>query len=297
MQSLSEWLSHRPNGFSEKLFYELGKSSLESNGLIQIQSVPHIHKICSNIVNFPLCFLAADFIIVVELTFEITFRRFKKHTEKCFIPSELCHCSPSFFHSTLFTWMKNCPLFISTTFSDLGSADAFCQAFLLSVRNQGISLPSSMPRDNTIQGYHSKGQRGQGEKAAAKLGRNLVAGELEWGCAWMGRLNVRHSLLGLEDHLKERGCSENVRATTPGKARPKKKMHRFGLILKCLPTETDYTSCFKQMLFICLNVWISWRKRQIRPAARMNKTSHHINETGCREGSYLTTTALGKMRF
>lgn len=141
--------------------------------------------------------------------------------------------------------------------------------------------------------YHSR----LSFKRPKRTGRNLVAGELEWGCAWMGRLNVRHSLLGLEDHLKERGCSENVRATTPGKARPKKKMHRFGLILKCLPTETDYTSCFKQMLFICSNVWISWRKRQIRPAARMNKTSHRINETGCREGSYLTTTALGKMRF
>lgn len=112
---------------------------------------------------------------------------------------------PIFFLSTLFTWMKNCPLFISTTFSDLGSADAFCQAFLLSVGNQGISLPSFMPRDNTIQGYHSKGQRGQREKAAAKLERILVARELEWGCAWMNRLNVRHSLLGLEDHLKEGG--------------------------------------------------------------------------------------------
>lgn len=43
--------------------------------------------------------------------------------------------------------------------------------------------PPPCPRDNTIQGYHSKGQRGQGEKAAAKLGRNLVARELEWGCA------------------------------------------------------------------------------------------------------------------
>lgn len=110
---------------------------------------------------------------------------------------------PILFLSTLFTWMKNCPLFISPTFSDLGSADAFCQAFLLSVKNQGISLPSFMPRDNTIQGYHSKGQRGHGEKAATKLERILVARELEWGCAWMGRLNVRHSLLGLEDHLKE----------------------------------------------------------------------------------------------
>lgn len=59
--------------------------------------------------------------------------------------------------------------FISPTFSDLGSADAFCQAFLLSVKKQGISLPSFMPRDNTIQGYHSKGQREQGEKAPAKL--------------------------------------------------------------------------------------------------------------------------------
>lgn len=73
--------------------------------------------------------------------------------------------------------------FISSTFCDLGSVDAFCQAFLLSVRNQGISLPSFMPRDNTIQGYHSKGQRGRGEKAAAKLGRILVAWELEWRCA------------------------------------------------------------------------------------------------------------------
>lgn len=101
--------------------------------------------------------------------------------------------------------MKNCPLFISPTFSDLGSADAFCQAFLLSVKNQGISLPCFMPQDNTIQGYHSKGQRGHGEKAAAKLKRILVARELEWRCAWMGRLNVRHSLLGSEDHPKEAG--------------------------------------------------------------------------------------------
>lgn len=217
MQSLSEWLSRRPNGFSEKLFYELGKSSLESNGLIQIQSVPHIHKICSNIVNFPLCFLAADFIIVVELTFEITFRCFKEaHREVLYSVRAVL------LFTIFFSLRRFLPFFISTTFSDLGSADAFCQAFLLSVRNQGISLPSSMPRDNTIQGYHSKGQRGQGEKAAAKLGRNLVARELEWGCAWMGRLNVRHSRLGLEDHLKERGCSENVRAATPGKARPNK---------------------------------------------------------------------------
>lgn len=131
----------------------------------------------------------------------------KSHfTEKCFTPSVLLYCPPSFFMSTLFLpeW-KTGP-----AFSDLGSADVFCQAFLLSVRNQGISLSSFMPRDNTIQGYHTKGQRGQGEKAAAKLETILVARELKQGRAWMGPLNVRHSLLGLEDHPKERRkCKSN----------------------------------------------------------------------------------------
>lgn len=166
----------------------------------------------------PLHMLASDFIIVAEFTFEIAFCALKKK-KNCTQRSALFRQSgaivPHPFLSTLFTWKKNCPLFISCTFSDLGSADAFCQAFLLSVKNQGISLPSLMPPDNTIQGYHSKGQRGQGEKAAAKLERILAARELEWGCAWMGRLNVRHSLLGLEDHPKEGGKCKSSH-TSPG---------------------------------------------------------------------------------
>lgn len=68
-----------------------------------------------------------------------------------------------------------------------------------------------MPRDNTIQGYHSRGQKGQGEKMQRlKLERIFVARELECGCAWVSWLNVRQSLLGLEDHPKEVGkCKSN----------------------------------------------------------------------------------------
>lgn len=127
-----------------------------------------VHEIWPNIVISPLlssAFPCLRFHHCSWAHFEIAFSNaFKKHKENGFILSELCYCSPSF-SVNAFYLKENCPLFISSTFSDLGSADAFCQAFLLPVKNQGISLASFMPQDNTIQGYHSKGQRGQGGKS------------------------------------------------------------------------------------------------------------------------------------
>lgn len=64
----------------------------------------------------------------------------------------------------------------------------------------------------SIQGYHSKGQRGQGGKrAAAKLGGILVAGE-DWSDVhqWPG---VKFPT---DEHTKRR--NEKVREPTPGRA-------------------------------------------------------------------------------
>lgn len=169
--------------------YSTNWDIVQMNELNRIQSVPRIsvQSIKSSLTHwtFLLHIVASDFIIVVELTSEMAL----KSTQRSALFRQRGSIAPRSFFCRRFLpeWKTDPPPpFISPTFSDLGCADAFCWAFLLSVKKHGISLPSLLPRDNSIQGYHSGAQRGRGERAAAKLHRILVARECvpEWA-GWM----------------------------------------------------------------------------------------------------------------
>lgn len=204
----------RANSLSERLFYELERVGL--NRFNQIQSASHIsvQSRKSALLKWSFFCLCLPQISSSQLStfFKSNYCLPKKHTEKCFIPSRLSHCSPSFFLcQCFFTWMKNCPLFISPHILWFRQCWCLLSSFLALCQDpRNFFTLFHAPRQ-----YHSRlsfkrPKRAGGKMQRLKLERIFVARELECGCAWVSWLNVRQSLLGLEDHPKEVGkCKSN----------------------------------------------------------------------------------------
>lgn len=178
---------------------------VQINGLNTISPTNQcsIHEICSNTVNFHI--VASDFIIVAELTSEIALKSTQRsalfHQSRSIVPHPfsvdafyLNEKLPPF-HIPHILWFRECWCLLS-------SFPALCQE----ARNFFTLLHG--PRQ-----YHSrlsfKRPKRTGEKRLPLSWREFWWPG-NWGCAWMGWLNVRHSLLGLEDRPKEgRKCKSN----------------------------------------------------------------------------------------